>query len=705
MASLHLSGMKWAMAIFLLLPLAAFSAQPSLADARFQGLTRIEARSDVPLDGMTAADLALRRADGVTVAPTEILDVQANGRQLAITLSASVFAHASADGATLATRAFGRHAASRPVAVRKDGEPAAHGYLVGTSGWTDEGWNTVVTDPAFADERTGQRGLYRFDDTTPNRGPRGEAIVADGAILTHPAHRAKTMLVLFVEFPDRQASDAEAPYGQFGPYLNFLQPAETWFATSSYGRLQLKLASPQHSRKLDWLKVDKLAASYNWGDSEGMFVYCRDVAQLAYDRYGIRVDDYDLLAIVPARGKAGLPNGPANINDQYMGQSEQPPRTVYVDRAGRARTLDTFVTAGNDLFRWGYRWLIHETGHTFGLPDLYMYEPKVKGVAVDRYFYVGGWDIMGNIAGQSSDLLAWHKWKLRWIRDDQVDVISRAGSAASRHTISPVETPGGSKMVVVRTGLSTAYVAEFRTMLGVNAFDGRARHGGVLLYRVDAAQWENGAQPALQVISRQYYHSPEVGGERNLTGVWRPLDGGVDGYGEGATWHAGDVFADPATGVTIRIERVGQGADPRGHTAEDSATLVVEKRVDAPLARAARIADAALTGLTQLRFVLDVAPLAGQPNWFERQRSQPGAADLVLTAGGKPVPAASIKSVKVDDGTVLVEFKAGTFANAAAARSLRVATRPYFNVGAAPAAPVRLEQRAAAVGQRRKSQG
>ena len=682
-------------------------AQPKLnvklEQAVFQGLTGIKLRSSVPLKDITAAEIVVRRADGLIVAANDILDVKIKDDELIISLSASVFARISAKGTTVASRSFGKFEATRPIPVLKTGEPTENGYLIGTSGWTDEGWNTIVTDLAYVDTQTGQRGMYRFSDTRPDRDVGGRLIVKN-ALISTPALRMKTMLVLFVEFPDRKAADAEAQYkqfSQFGPYLNYLQPAANWFNTSSYGQLQLKLVSPQHNRKLDWLMLGKNAKDYKWGgnteDTGDMFHYAHDVAQLAYERYGIRVDAYDLLLIIPAQGKSGLPNGPATINDQYMGQAQVPSRVVMVERDGKAHTLGTFVTAGNDLFIWGYRWLIHETGHTFGLPDLYMYKPEIDGKEVDRFFYVGGWDMMGNIGGQSPDFLAWHKWKMHWIRDDQVDVVSQASDVPGHHVISPVETPGGSKMVVIRTGLATAYVAEFRTRLGVNSENPQAKQAGVLLYRLDTSLPESGEKPVLQIISRQYYHSPEVGGERNLTGVWRPVNKSLDGYEQGATWQAGDVFSDPATGVTIRIDSIANStdtskADGRIYTGEDTASLTVIKRSNAALNRKMTLANASLRKLGHLHFTVDVEQAAGESNWFVLQRARLSAEHVLLRqANGKIIQDHQIKSFKVSGQEVEIEFKPGTFANTQMVRGLQLATRPYFNIGAAIGIPVRLE--------------
>lgn len=700
------AGWRVIVLVWLALCLPAAGAQAplkvELSQARFQGLTRIVLRSSVPLDGIGMQDVLIRRKDGAAVAAGDIQQIVTAGHTLTIVIRARVFARVDSDGSTVATRAFDRYANAAPVRIARAGEPARNGHLVGTSGWTDEGWDTAISDPAFVDANSGQHGLHRFSDTKPDRDADGRPVLwRDGAVRT-PAHRAKTMLVLFVEFPDRKAADATPPYRQFGQYLHFLQPATHWFDTASYGQFQLSFAAPQHSRKLEWLTMSKNAQDYKWGgdaaETGDMFNYCREALQLAYDRYGIRADAYDLLLIIPAQGLAGLPNGPANINDQYMGQTVVPSRTVLVERGGKAHTIDTFVTAGNDLFYWGYRWLIHEMGHTFGLPDLYMYQPKIKGVEVDRFFYVGGWDIMGNIGGQSNDFLAWHKWKLRWIRDDQVDVVSSTTDQPSVHALSPIESPGGSKMVVVRTGLSTAYVAEFRTALGVNGLDAHGRDGGVLIYRLDTGPAENGERPLLQVISRQYYSNPEVSGGRNLTGVWRPLDKSVDGMGQGAAWQAGEVFSDPATGVTIQIDRIGQATedahgapDARNYTEDDVALLRVSKRGDAQLSRRLTIQEPILSHLTHLRFRLNVASAPGEMNWFVRQRTRLAAADIRLQrANGQLISVSRVRSFNQDEAQVMVTLKAGTFRDVSDAEGLQLLVLPHFDVAGVASTPVKI---------------
>ncbi len=682
------------------------AAVVKLSNARFQGLTRVVVDTNVPLSGIDASHITITRPDGSVIPVAGITGIETLSGSLSIGISSSEFALITSEGTTIATKAFGSHRASRAIPVQKPGEPSANGHIMGSSRWTDEGWNTSTTDPAHYDSATGQTGLYRFADLTPNRNEKNQPLVWNNGRVTTPAHRASTMLVLFVEFPDRRAADAEAPYLEIPPYLEFLQGAVEWCRLSSYGQFRLALASPQSSRNLGWIMMEKNASQYPWGgQTHQMFAYVREACQKAYEKWGVRADTYDLLLIMPAMGRSGLRNGPSNIN-RDPGDSQQPNvnHVAYVDRDGKPHYVGTALTAGNDLFRWGYRWLLHEAGHAFGFPDLYMYRPTVNGVRVGSFFYCGGWDMMGNIAGHSTEFLAWHKWKLRWVRDDQVDVVSRSSPEPTRHFITPVETPGGSKMVVIRTGLSTAYVAEFRTRLGVNALEGRAKYAGVLIYRVDAAQWESReTTPTAQIISRQYYNSPAVGGPKNLTGVWRPVENTITGYdAPDCLWQPGDVFSDPATGVTIRLESITHqdAADPDNspYTADDIAALTVIKTGNAELFKGVILSNARIKDLVSLSFDTNIElrlriPITGSGNSaaydYVREDSVLSAGNVVIAKGdGTVVPAARITGIVVSPTGVQVTLAKGTFATAADAARATVATRAFYHFGAGAAARI-----------------
>jgi len=685
--------------------LAQAPAAVTLSSAQFNSLSEIAVDTSADLTGITANDVAITAPGGGVLPASDIASLQADSGKLVVHLTATPFARTTSAGATIATRAFGGHAASAAVGIARAGEPAAHAHILGSSQWTDNGWSTSQTDPSYVDPVTGQHGLYRFQDLTPNKDANGAPITWNDGAVTSPAHHDLRMLVLFVQFPDRMATDSQAGWTTMQPYMDFLQPASSFWSTSSYGQLHVDFTSPQVDRSLPWITMSRNASTYTWdAQTHNMFAYAREAFQKAYDDYGIKADDYDEVLIMPARGRSGLANGPGNINrDPTDGEQTNTNQVAYVDGDGTPHYVPTVITAGNDMFSWGYRWINHEFGHTVGLPDLYMYSPTtVLGARVNQFFWVGGWNIMGNIGGHSNDYSGYQKYKLRWIRDDQVDAVSTPGTTT--HAITPIETPGGTKLVVVRTGLSTAYVAEFRTKLGVEALDARGKYQGVLLYRIDASQWEQiNDQVDLQVMSKQCYDDPAVGGALNLTGVWRPLTTSLTCLdSQGALWGPGDTFTDPSTGVTIDFGAITHynAGDPANspYTADDTATLKVTTTKTAALDVPVALSNARLTSPTTLSFDSSVElqdriensnAINNGTHTYVREKTRLAPEDVVLTRGdGSTVPSSAIADVDVQPSGVTLTLAPGTFANAASAAGLTVATKPYFWFQAGAAAPV-----------------
>lgn len=184
----------------------------------------------------------------------------------------------------------------------------------------------------------------------------------------------------------------------------------------------------------------------------------------------------------------------------------------------------------------------HESAHTFDLPDLYRrpgdgepFGPERRGASggdptPSWDTQVGDWDLMGNQRSLSPDLFAWHKWKLGWLDADQVGCA--AGRAPTEFTLSPVEVPGGLKLVVVPTSTTTALAVEVRGALGN---DRASCTAGVLLYQVDSAVASGGgpirvidahpgtaACPARAVYPELADAPFEAGGEHRdpRTGAW-----------------------------------------------------------------------------------------------------------------------------------------------------------------------------------------
>ncbi|MFD9906487.1 M6 family metalloprotease domain-containing protein [Streptomyces sp. NPDC059063] len=351
--------------------------------------------------------------------------------------------------------------------------PAAACALPGGTGWTDEGHDT---------DRT------QFQ---PSRGTR-------------------RVLTLFVDFPDAEAT------GSTREYAAQLAPAARWLRTASYGRTRLALTSLHR-----WIRMPAKSTTYGFERGltfEAHEKYVRD-AIAAADPH-VDLSRYDMVYAVPTRTASAITFSPTYLYD----------RTTPGVTADGTR-LKWAVTFGQDLWRWGPGVAAHETGHTFGLPDLYSFTGAT-------HRHVGGWDVMGNIAGPAPQYLGWHSWKLGWTGDSQVACLPAPGSRTAR--LTPVERPGGTKIAVLRTGGTTAYVAESRRARGN---DRDACSTGVLIYQVDSAT-PTGEGP-VRVLNSSPNAEPRPGCTRLDMAAYAP----------------GQTFTDPENGARIEVLAGGGAGD------------------------------------------------------------------------------------------------------------------------------------------------
>ncbi|WP_171163634.1 M6 family metalloprotease domain-containing protein [Streptomyces sp. I05A-00742] len=363
------------------------------------------------------------------------------------------------------------------AAPRPDRPSAADCALPGRTGWTDEGHDT-------------DRKQFRRATGT---------------------HR---VLTLFVDFPDAPAPDSTTAYAAH------LAPAAGWMRTASYGRTRLDLTFSHR-----WVRMP--AASTDYGFQRGLTFeaherYLRDAVTAADP--GVDFSRYDMVYVVPTRTAKAIPFSPTYLYD---------PAGSGITADGRR--LKWAVTFGQDMWRWGHKVAAHETGHIFGLPDLYAFTG-------DTHRHVGGWDVMGDIAGAAPQYLGWHAWKLGWIRAAQVACVAAPGRRTVR--LTPVERPGGTKIAVIRTGATTAYVAESRRAGGN---DPDPCSTGVLIYKVDSSV-PTGEGP-IRVLPPTPSPSAPLPAPPGCT----PLDL--------AAHHPGSTFTDPSAGVRIDVLAGDRSAD------------------------------------------------------------------------------------------------------------------------------------------------
>lgn len=270
-----------------------------------------------------------------------------------------------------------------------------------------------------------------------------------------PSTGSARITSIYVDF-----SDAPGDPAAIAGYEQMLDQGGTILSTQSGDRLTL-----ERSTSGTWDRLPVTAAEYQAVDPN-------DVARrLLTDTVSV-VDGHvdfsstDVLWLILA------PSVITSTSEELHNNVEIPTAEGTVTRA--------IVFNGAD-FEPEKEWLVvHESGHSLGLPDLY------SAFAEDADFihrFAGGWDPMGaTFSARGREFLGWHLWRLGWIEDDAVSCVVHGTLGAV--LIDSVGLRGHSTIAVVRVSEFEVIVVESRHADRYDEFlAGTAT--GALVYRVN----------------------------------------------------------------------------------------------------------------------------------------------------------------------------------------------------------------------------
>lgn len=281
--------------------------------------------------------------------------------------------------------------------------------------------------------------------------------------LPNPSHKLPTVgdvktIVLFADFPDVAAS--QTPQETFA----LISPnAEKFFHDVSYGRMNWTLEP-----HFVWLRLSQPSGFYGEAirSYEGHFQFLQEAVTLADADIDFSSADSVVVIVPPEATAVGYgPAFGANPGEGYTADG---------------KVFSNGVTSGADLPAWGYLWLNHESGHTMGLPDLYAYQFDPANYD-DQHRFVGGFGLMGYIDGLAPEFFAFERWQLGWLDDGQILCLPLGEQTV---TITPIETAGGTKAVMIPVSQSKVVVVESRRPLG---YDANLPKAGALVYTVDTS--------------------------------------------------------------------------------------------------------------------------------------------------------------------------------------------------------------------------
>ena len=260
------------------------------------------------------------------------------------------------------------------------------------------------------------------------------------------------------------------------------------YRDQSYGQLTLDVTVRSD---LGWRRLPKPSTSYDLTDFDSQQSYISAAAALFHPAE-IKFSEYQMVFVVAA----DTPSSGFQVSPGFtplVGSEATSP-------SGKIRLA---VTLGHDSYSNRYINLVHEIGHLFGLPDLY-----VAGQSVEQS-EVGCWDIMCDIF-HSVSFLGWHRHKNGWLPAARATYLNE--STLERHaTLSPLSGPCGLSLIVLPVDdvnrPSKVFVIELaQPVLGSN---NQYWGDGVLVYTVDASI-DTGNSPVV-IIPSQVSDSDDYG--------------------------------------------------------------------------------------------------------------------------------------------------------------------------------------------------
>jgi M6 family metalloprotease-like protein len=222
----------------------------------------------------------------------------------------------------------------------------------------------------------------------------------------------------------------------------------------------------------DWVRMPVSSSFHNlgtWskGDVDGYWRMAIKTADSLVD-----YSKFDVVYVLSPREIpwASIAYGPAGpLNDSGISSSDGPIRNITLSGA------DAWQNLANGS---AWRWISHETGHLFGLHDLY--------VTTGSSTY-GTWDLMSNNWSVGAiELNSWNRYLLGWISDAQVicKSVSEINSTGFTQLINPIERINDlPKAVVVKLSETKILVLESRRNEGLDVLS--ASQEGTLVYTVD----------------------------------------------------------------------------------------------------------------------------------------------------------------------------------------------------------------------------
>jgi len=266
-------------------------------------------------------------------------------------------------------------------------------------------------------------------------------------------------LIIPVDFPD--VVGRNSPSEEFFAMAN---GTDLFFQQVSGGRVNFAFQTLKNYVRMPFNSNEFNLGSWSSGNPNGYYKAALEVADPFVD-----YSQFDVVYILSPRT---VPSSSIAYGPAFITKVETDDGFIYNGSISGADAYQNFPGAD-------WKWMAHETGHLFGLHDLYTVSPQPATY--------GSWDIMSlNWTEQAIELNSWNRYISGWLDESEINCLENSSitSSAITRTLTPlVVKNSGTRAQFIRLSSTQILVAEFRVTAGLDVIP--KTNEGVLLYTVD----------------------------------------------------------------------------------------------------------------------------------------------------------------------------------------------------------------------------
>lgn len=323
-------------------------------------------------------------------------------------------------------------------------------------GANSQGFFTITLDLVVASPTFQPANLCQL------RGPVGSSSVTNGFPRVPgrlPSSGEIRALIIPVDFPDVIGRGDPAEI-----YYEMATEMDAYFRKVSDNRVSFSYQVLPRFLRMEFFSATYNLGTWSGGDSLGYWK-----ATLAAADPFVDYSKFDVVYVF----------SPKSIPSTSIAYGPAFPTAVKVDDGFVMNGTISGADAYSSFPGAGWKWMAHETGHLFGLHDLYTVPPQAETF--------GEWDLMSlNWTTRAIELNTWNRYITGWLTESQVDCLDSvaiSSNTLTRSLVPLVENVSGQKAQFVKLSDTKILVMEYRTTGGYDVIP--EQEEGVLIYTVD----------------------------------------------------------------------------------------------------------------------------------------------------------------------------------------------------------------------------